>query len=61
VEVSEKEDYQKLSDTIRELSHPNTQVVIYLSIAPDLFTEFIRHYSILKLGESTKIVFEKPF
>lgn len=50
-----------MKEKIGTLSHEDTQVIFYLSIAPEFFRHFIRHYSVLELPRTTRVVFEKPF
>lgn len=61
VEVTKKSDYNELAEAIHLYSHSEIQIVIYLSIAPDFFTDFIEHSQVLKLPDTTRVVFEKPF
>ena len=61
VEVTANDDYEILSKKIHTHSTVDTQVVIYLSIAPEHFAPFIENYGTLELPTSTRVVFEKPF
>lgn len=61
LEFSKSENYRDLAKQIKEIKKAESQIIIYLSIAPEYFGAFIDHASYLDLDPQTKIVFEKPF
>ena len=61
LEFSKSENYRDLAKQIKQIKKEKSQVIIYLSIAPEYFGAFIDHASYLDLDPQTKIVFEKPF
>jgi glucose-6-phosphate 1-dehydrogenase len=46
---------------IQKYSTPETQVIVYLSIAPEHFVSFINNAKTLELAKNSKVIFEKPF
>jgi glucose-6-phosphate 1-dehydrogenase len=60
VELNEQNDYKTLKNDIKKLQKTNSQVIFYLSIAPEFFTNFVDNYKFIDI-KNTKIIFEKPF
>jgi glucose-6-phosphate 1-dehydrogenase len=60
VELTNQEDYETLKNDIEKLQNSNSQVVFYLSIAPEFFASFVDNYKFIDI-KNTKIIFEKPF
>ncbi|MFA5917902.1 MAG: glucose-6-phosphate dehydrogenase [Candidatus Gracilibacteria bacterium] len=60
VELNEQDDYKTLKNDIAKLQKSNSQVVFYLSIAPEFFTNFVDNYKFIDI-KNAKIIFEKPF
>ena len=60
VELDKADDYINLKNDIQKLRKDNTQVVFYLAISPEHFTNFIDNYKNLAC-KNIKVIFEKPF
>lgn len=60
VELNEENDYLNLKNDIEKLQKQDSQVIFYLSIAPEFFTNFVDNYKLINIKNS-KIIFEKPF
>lgn len=61
VELWDEEHYKKLQQNIDSIYKEDTQIIIYLSIAPKYFWTFIENSKHLNLDKNSKIIFEKPF
>ena len=60
VELSSENDYINLKNDIEKLQKKDSQVIFYLSISPEFFTNFVDNYKFINI-KNPKIIFEKPF
>lgn len=60
VEINNQQDYITLKNNIIKKQKSDSQILLYLSISPELFPIFIDNYKNLWL-QNIKVIFEKPF
>ena len=61
LDLTQEEDYYNLKKYIQNLDDWDSQIIIYLSISPEYYFDFIENSKILDLKGNVKIIFEKPF
>lgn len=65
MQITDKKDYQMLSDTLKKYGHAETKYVFYLAIGPELLPIVAKNLSetaiVLKGNLNQVMVFEKPF
>ncbi len=65
IEITKREEYPSLVETLRGMKHENTRELYYLAIGPELFpvvAENINHSNLVTQGNMQQsIIFEKPF
>ncbi|MDD2871318.1 MAG: glucose-6-phosphate dehydrogenase [Candidatus Gracilibacteria bacterium] len=60
VELTNPTDYANLKQDIKKIQRKTSQIIFYLSIAPEYFDAFVDNYKHINI-KKTKIIFEKPF
>lgn len=65
IEITKRDEYPSLVETLRGMKHENTRELYYLAIGPELFpvvAENINHSHLVTQGNMQQsIIFEKPF